>query len=220
MTPAQLQTLKADLAANVNTVSIGGTPTAINAVPHTADNAQAIADWYNLVAAPAYTVWNNSVPIKTIRGLVNLANYTPSDAVPASGSTVQITNDQMVFQNRALACQLKQANAISLIQGADSVDCSPLQFRQDCSDCMTAISSGTGGAPLNAGWGTSASPGPVRTAMQRTATNVEKLFAVQSTPAPNAGNVGADPRGGITNPDTLVFVGTISLTDVQNAWNS
>ena len=221
LTAAQLQTLKTNIAANTNTVSVDGdAPTAINAVPHDADAAQAIADWYNQIASPAYTVWNTSVQLKSIRAAVNLQNYTPTDAVPPSGSTVQITNDAMLFANRCMACQLKQGNAIFLISGEGSVDCSPLQYRQSYNDCMTAIPSGTGGANQNAGWGVPATPGAVRLAMQRQATNTEKLFAVASTAAPNAGNVGTDARGSITNPDTLVFQGSISGTDVQNAWNS
>jgi hypothetical protein len=220
MTTAQLQALKAAIAANTNTVLIGGVATAINAVPHGADNAQAIADWYNLAASPAYTVWNTAVPLKTIRSAVNLQNYTPTDAVPPTGSTAQITNDAMLFANRCMACQLKQGNAIFLISGESSVDCSPLQYRQSYNDCMTAIPSGTSGAPQNAGWGISSAPGAVRLAMQRTATNFEKLFTVASTAAPNAGNVGTDARGAITNPDTLVVQGTVSYTDIQNAWNS
>lgn len=215
MTPAQLATLKADIAANANQIN----GVAIKDMPNNSDASFAIADWYNQNVSPNYTVWNEAAPIKTIRAAVNLANFTPSGAVPASGSTQQITNDQLVYQNRALACQLKQANAIFLIQGEGNVDCSPLQFRQSFNDCMTAIPSGASGANQNAGWGTSAAPGAVRLAMHRLARRIEKLFAVVSTAAPNAGNVGADPRGGATNPDTLVLIGTISYQDVDAARN-
>jgi hypothetical protein len=218
LSPAQLATLKTDLAANANTVLINGSPVAIKDVPHGGQNAQTVADWYNLTASPAYLVWNTLVDLKSIRSLVNLQNYTPSDPVPASGSTAQVTNDQMVFQNRSMVCQLKQANAIFLITGEGQIDCSPLQLRQSFNDCMTAIPSGPSGANQNGGWGTSAAPGAVRLAMQRSATNAEKLFAAASTAAPNAGNVGTDARGGTTNPDTLVVTGQISGTDVINAW--
>lgn len=57
LTTAQLQTLKTNLASNTNTVLINGVATAINAVPHGADNAQTIADWYNLTASPGFWVW-------------------------------------------------------------------------------------------------------------------------------------------------------------------
>ena len=62
LTPAQLVTLKNDLAVNTNTVLINGVATAINAVPHGLQNAQTIADFYNLNAAPAFWVWQ---PIST-----------------------------------------------------------------------------------------------------------------------------------------------------------
>jgi hypothetical protein len=221
LTSGQYAALKAAIAANSgNTVVINGSPTAINAVPVSPDNCQAIADWYNLTAAGPYKVWNTTVNLKDIRALVNLQNYTPADAVPASGGTATITNDQLRYQNQALVCQLKQANAIFLISGEGIVDCSPLQYRQSFNDCMSAIPSGAGGAGQNAGWGTSTTPGVVRLAMQRSATNVEKLYSAASTAAPNAGNVGADARGAATNPDTLVFVGPVSGNDVLLAMSS
>jgi hypothetical protein len=55
--------------------------------------------------------------------------------------------------------------------------------------------------------------------MMRDVTNAEKLYVVASTAAPNAGNVGADPRGGQTNPDTLGYVGSITASDVSSALN-
>jgi hypothetical protein len=218
LSPAQLQTLKTHLAANTATVLINGVATAINAVPQGGQNAQTVADWYNLTASPAYLVWNPATPLKSIRAAVDLSKYTPTDNPPASTNNVQGTNDALLYQNRALVCQLKQANAIFLITGEGAIDCSPLQLRQSFNDCMTLIPSGASGATQNAGWGTSAAPGAVRLAMQRAATNAEKLFAVASTAAPNAGNVGADPRGGATNPDTLVVVGSISDADVRSCW--
>jgi hypothetical protein len=220
LTPAQLQTLKTHIAGNAATVPINGVPTAISAVPVSPDNCQAVADWYNGAAAPAYKVWDTQVALKAIRSLVNLANYTPSDAAPAATNNVQGTNDALLYQNRALACQLKQANAVFLVTGEGAIDCSPLQLRQNFNDCLTAIPSGVAGANQNAGWGTSAAPGPVRLAMQRNATSAEKLFAVASTAAPNAGNVGADARGAVTNPDTLAVVGALAGSDVLAAMTS
>lgn len=220
ISPAQLATLKAHIAANTATVSVnGGAPAAINTLANGPDQNFAIAAWYNLTASPAYTVWNTSVPIKTIRAAVNLQNFTPTDTAPASTNNVTGTNDALLYQNRALVCQLKQANAIFLIQGEGNVDASPLQLRQSFNDCMTTIPSGASGANQNAGWGTSAAPGVVRLAMHRSCTNGEKVFVVASTAAPNAGNVGADARGSATNPDTLVVVGSISQTDIENARN-
>lgn len=216
----QLATLKTNIAANTAQISVnGGAPAAINTLPNTSDANLAIAAWYNLAASPAYKVWETAIPLKTIRSLVNLQNYTPTDNPPASTNNVTGTNDALLFNNRALKCQLQQANCLFLVQGEGAVDCRPLQFRQSFNDCMTNIPSGASGAAQNAGWGTSAAPGVVRQAMYRDVTNAEKLYCVVSTAAPNAGNVGADPRGNTTNPDTLVHVGAINANDVTSARN-
>jgi hypothetical protein len=223
LSPSQSTALKADIGVNANTIPAGFTWTgafaglAVKDVPATGDGNIAVAGWYSLTASPAYAVWNTQTPLKAIRAATDLSKYTPADAVPASAGSTQNTNDQLVYQNRALACQLKQANAVFLIQGEGTVDATGLQFRQSFNDCMTLVPSGTAGANQNAGWGTPAAPGAVRLAMQRSATNAEKLFAVQSTAAPNAGNVGVDARGSATNPDALVYVGGITFTDVESA---
>lgn len=62
LTPAQLQTLKTSLAGNINTVLINGVTTAINVVPHGAQNAQTVADWYNLTSAPNFWAWKGISP--------------------------------------------------------------------------------------------------------------------------------------------------------------
>lgn len=213
LTSAQKTALKNDIAANTTTIN----GVQIKDLPNTNDANFDIAAWYSALASPAYVVWSDVVQLKAIRSAVNIGNYTPTDAVPASGSTQQITNDQLVYQNRALACQLKQANAIFLITGEGEINAAPLQLRQSFNDCMTTIPSGASGANQNAGWGTSAAPGAVRLAMQRPALRIEKLLAVASTAAPNAGNVGADARGSTTNPDTLAFSGAITESDVTQA---
>lgn len=57
LTASQLTTLKSNLSTNTNTVLINGVATAINVVPQGAQNAQTIANWYNLSASPAFWVW-------------------------------------------------------------------------------------------------------------------------------------------------------------------
>lgn len=59
---SQLPTLKADIAANTNTVLINGVPTAINAVPNNDNNNATIAIWYNGPPNPDFWVWRTSVP--------------------------------------------------------------------------------------------------------------------------------------------------------------
>ena len=56
LTSAQLQTLKADIAANSD----------LNSQPNTSDGNFEVARLYNLQAGPAFTVWKTSVPIGTV----------------------------------------------------------------------------------------------------------------------------------------------------------
>jgi hypothetical protein len=66
LTPAQLQTLKAHVAANTASVTWLGSPTAINAIPNTGDGNFAIAEWYNQQASPNWTNWRTAVPVEDI----------------------------------------------------------------------------------------------------------------------------------------------------------
>lgn len=220
LTAAQRTTLSGNIDANTAVIPAGQPYAGVQVkdLPRTADGAAQAAWWYNQDAAGPYKVWNTAVRVKDLRAALDLSKYTPADTPPASGGTTTITNDQLLYQNRALVCQLKQANAIFLVQGEGTVDATPQQYRQSFNDCMVAIPSGAAGANANAGWGTAASPGAVRLAMQRNATNGEKVFSVQAAGAGAAGNVTGDPRGGATNPDALVVVGSISDADIRAIW--
>lgn len=222
LTAAQLQTLKTNILANTAVIpaGLGGfAGSQVKDVPNTGDGNDVVAKWYNLAASPAYLVWNPATPIKSIRAAADLSKFTPIDAPPASTNTVTGTNDALLYQNRALQCQLKQANAVFILAGEGAVDATPQQFRQTMNDCLVNIPSGASGANNNAGWGTAAAPGAVRTAMQRAATNAEKVFGAQAAGSGAAGNDTATARGSATNPDALVWVGPISAADVGGALN-
>lgn len=219
LTNGQKTTLKNDIAVNTNTIAAGKpfAGTQVKDIPNSADGNIAIADWYSGTASPAYLVWRTDCDAGSIRAATSLAAYTPSDTPPASGGTVQITNDELLYQNRALICQLKQANAIFLLQSQVTLNCTPSNLRQSFSDCMRQIPSGGGGANNDAGWGAAATPGAVRLAMQRACRFIEKLLAVTAT---GAGNEGAQPRGSDRNPDALGYEGAITGQDVEDARNS
>jgi hypothetical protein len=74
LTPTQLTALAGDIAGNANTVTINGVATAISAVGHGADNAQQVANWYNLTRAPAWTVWKKAVTVKSLADRRNAFN--------------------------------------------------------------------------------------------------------------------------------------------------
>lgn len=219
--PLDYADLKAKIAANTNTIPAGQPWTGsfagaqVKDVPNSPDGNAAVAGWYNL--ATAYLVWKTDADKALVDGQIAKASFTPSDAAPASGSTAQVTNDQLLFQNRALVCQLKQFNAQWLTAGAGTINASLSSVRQNFNDCLTQIPSGAGGANQNAGWGTAGAPGAVRLALTRTANNIEKAYAVAAT---GPGNAGGDARGGGTNPDALVYEGTLTPSDVLSAKNS
>src|SRR5512142_1033206 len=95
LTAAQQTTLKTNLAANTNTVLINGVATAINVVPQGFQNAQTIADWYNLTVSPNYFVWHSQVNVNDVLNNLTWANFTPA---PAPDTTV-------TWSNCSLSCQ-------------------------------------------------------------------------------------------------------------------
>jgi hypothetical protein len=152
MTPAQLATLKADIAAD-------GT---LNAFPNNADGAWAIAQAYGLLASPTFTVWCNTVATDDIFNAISWANLTPNDS---PDSTQQ-------WLNRAMACQAKQFNIQTMLSGRTQLVTGKSNIRAGLQDALTNIPSGTGGAIVAAGW-VAVRDGPLK----RSATRFEKLFA-------------------------------------------
>lgn len=75
ITQPQALTLKADIAANTNTVTYGGAAVAINALPLNDDANFAIADWYNQNASPAWTVWKTAIPTKDVKLAIVWTEY-------------------------------------------------------------------------------------------------------------------------------------------------
>jgi hypothetical protein len=158
---------------------------------------QAAADLANAAAAPSYFVWNPSCDPGKIEGGIDKSLYTPTDTPPASGTTVQLTNDALLFQNRALACQLKQFNAQWLLTPRGVINASLTQVRKNFQDCLRQIPSGVAGAVSDAGWGAPGVPGVARLAMMNLASNFEKLYTVVATGIANDGVT----RGANTSPD-------------------
>lgn len=90
LTPAQLQTLKTDIAANTATVQFGGEAVQIRNLPLNDDANFAIAAWYNGVAAPDFWVWRTNVSREEIY------NSTSPDATTWNWTT---------YKNQAVAEQ-------------------------------------------------------------------------------------------------------------------
>lgn len=182
MTPAQLATLKADILANPN----------VNTIPRNPDGFVSIAAWYNQTAAPDFVVWRTDVPVEDIQNAIVYANMTPAQAIPAGP-----TNDILAWQSRALAAQGKQFNLQNLLLGRTTVNASRTNIRAAFQDCLTGLPTKADGTTQAAGWAA------VQTAMQRLATNGEKLYAT------------GDGAGGA--PDTMTFEGAVQGQDVEAA---
>ncbi len=160
------------------------------------DAAAALA---NTLASPAYFIWKSNADKALVDSQISKAAFTPADAVPASGSTVQITNDQLAYNNRVLVSQVHQANAQWLTQGVGTIDARNAGVRQNFKDCLLANPTGASGVNVDAGWGTAVTPGTVRLVLMRQVTNFEKLYVAIATGAGN--NDVAGDRGLSKNPD-------------------
>lgn len=226
LTPAQLQALKNDIAANSNTVIINGVATAISAVPHSPDNAQMVANFYNQNASPSFMVFRSNIPVQDIFNQILFSNYTPNDTI-SSANAAQ-------FTAWSFACQNKQLNVQSMLQNPNqqTFNAGLTNMRKGLKDGTSNLPSGGAGALVDGGWGTAAQlPSTPATGIQSTLTRaaswIEKLFAVQDANGPDV--ISTDPLGGITNPallvvDSLPVAGVatspLQASDILNAWGS
>lgn len=181
LTTAQQQTLKAAILAETNATFVA---------LRDANNEQGMADFYN--AQSTFVVWQTSVPIDTITDAIDWARMTPAQAIPATG-----TDDILRWQARALLCQGKQFNLQNLLIGKQSLAASRANIRAALQDCLTALPSTASGTNQSAGWTS------VQTAMQRTCSLGERLFATGT--------------GTTASPGTLVVEGVVSAQDISDA---
>lgn len=134
----------------------------------------AIAAWCNAAASPAYKVWNSSTPTSVIGDAVGWSSLTPVD----------MPDSTVVYTNRVLFSQAKQTNLQILIQGRDSLPTNKANIRAGLQDALTNLPTGAGGASIAAGWTA------VKTAIQRSATNAEKVLASGAGTAANPSDLG------------------------------
>lgn len=192
LTAAQLTTWKTDIAANTNPIVGGpldGIP--INQLSLTnGDHAFEIAKWYSLLASPAWIVWQTAVSIDVIQDAIIYANMTPAQAIPTSPQL-----DVMVWLAKANACQGKQFNLQNLLLGKSAVNASKANIRAAFQDCLTGLPSKADGTNQAAGWTT------VQTAMQRSASRIEKLLSTGV--------------GDTNSPATMGYEGSVTYQDLQ-----
>jgi hypothetical protein len=184
LTTQQQQTLKAAIAAETNPAFV---------TLRQANNEQGMADFYNAVST--FVVWQTAVPIDTITDAIDWAKMTPAQAIPATGSDAQLA-----WIARANMCQGKQFNLQNLLIGKQLIAASRPNIRAAFQDCLTALPSTASGTNQSAGWTA------VQSAMQRTCSVIERLFATGT--------------GTTAAPGTLVVEGTLSAQDTSDALRS
>lgn len=207
LSAAQLSTLKTNIAANTATVSIGGNSVQIKNVPAGNDNDVAVADWYNQPAGTDFFGNYKNVPLTDIKGAITHKNYTPTDTPPASGATVQISNDLLLYTARMLFGQSFQMEINNLLLAGTTFDATNSSLVAALKDATnTDMPLGASGANQKGGWGGASG---VQTKLCRKGTNAEKVFA---TVVP----VSAD---GSTNlkAATYTFEGALTGTDIENS---
>lgn len=209
LTASQLTTLKNDLAANTNTVLINGVATAINAVPHGAQNAQTIADWYNQTASPAYQVIRTDALILDIYNNIIWPNYTPNFTLTTSTSAQQANQCACA----SALCQGKQMNLQNLFIGRTTFDATKSNQTAGLKDATTNLPAGASFANVNAGWQ------QIIPVLNRAATYAEKLFvtAAAQTAVPVLYD-GTSAQGTTGNPALMGFEGQLTALDIENAW--
>lgn len=207
LTSAQLQTLKTDLAANTNTVLIGGVATAIKDVPHTVAAAYAVSLWYSQLVSPNYFVIRTDAAIEDVHNAINYGKFTPNPAV-TSGNAAQASAC-------ALYAQTKLMNLDKLIgrPNQSTFDASHNRNVNSLNDAVTNLPTGAAFAATDAGWGN------VLPLLSRVALNVEKLFvtAAAATAVPLLYD-GSSAQGLAGNPSLMGYEGTIDTTVIQAAW--
>jgi hypothetical protein len=156
LTTAQLQTLKADIAANNNTIPAGQpwsgsfAGTAVKLVPNTGDGNAAVAGWYNLTAATDFWVWRSSVSKDELVGSTSVDGTVFSWT--GAGYITRAQGERDAFT--------------AIFSSAGAVNPSLANVRQAFADIF---SGSTAPAPANRTH--------LLTVARRKASNAEKLFA-------------------------------------------
>ncbi len=191
LTLAQKQAIKADILAQPD----------LNVVPTSADGAYELARLYGLAPAVGLTVWKTNAGVTDILDAIDFSKYTPTD-VPAGTDLPAVS---ATWLNRALAIQTKQMNLQMMLQGRDTLNAAKSTIRAGLRDAVIALPSGASGASVTAGGSSGAT---VLAACTRAANRIEKLLT-------------AGPQTtGSTTADVMGFEGTLTPTNIQEAWAS
>lgn len=158
----------------------------------------AVMTWLN--ALTTFVVWRGLTPVSDIQNAITWANFTPPNPLAGAGQDAA---------NWCLACQGKQFNLQNILAGANGfngVSTGKANIRAGLQDALTAIPAGNAAGVMNgslvgAGWLN------VQTAIQRFATNAEKVLATGTGTTASPGDLGYD--GNIAYSDINPIVGRV-----------
>ncbi len=132
---------------------------------------------------------------------------TPVDVIPTTTALLVA-----VWQARNDMCMTLQMNLQLLMPGTNGViDATQNRTVQGFNDALSAVPSNTSGAAQDAGWGIS---NGVQSVLCRKVTNAEKLFADVTNGS------GANQTGTTTGPAACTTEGTLTGTEVKDAWDN
>lgn len=180
LTPAQKTTLLAAIQADPQIKSIYDT-----------GNDFLTAQALNVMAAPAFPLWNNRTNVQAIIDGMQLDKFTAVD--PPDGS--------VLTTNRLLSVQVKQMNLQLMLTGRASIDAGLDTVRGNVRDAVIQVPAGAGGTMVTVG---GASGVTTLTAMTRSALLIEKILA------------GAQKTTGTVTANVIGWDGPISTGDIAS----
>lgn len=183
LTTQQASTLKVAIQANGTCAPL-----------FSAGNDTGTAQCMNAVDG-TFFLWRTNASVQAIYDQVTWANMTPADTPDGTA----------LFTNRALACQGKQFNLQTLLQGRTTINATINTLRNGLQDSLTNLPCGVGGATVSAGW-----VGVRDTSLKRNATLAEKAVA----------NTGGGGVGTSANPAIPTFEGNLTTDDIVTIRNA
>jgi hypothetical protein len=219
LTPAQKTLLKVDMQANTNTTTSKGSDGqtfVINTRLGTRNptDQQAIADFYNQLATPAYFCVRTDASTTAIRNSIQWPKYTPNPAI-TTGNAAQATAAAMYCQGKQFNLQLL---GIQPSQAGFSFDASQATNTNGLKDATTNIPSAAAFANQDANW-TGASTS-VANQLVRQATIAEKVLSSANAVAALSDGVSAQGAWTLAtasgNPAMFGAQGTLLQNDVDD----
>lgn len=180
MTPAQLQTLRDDIANSPDLVG---------------KQDYEISALYNADAAPTYLVWRTDASTDAVMDAIDWTKYTPNMRPQLADTPARAAFILNLLGN----INIKQMNLQNMLFGRATVDATKAGIRKGLQDAVTAVPAGAAGAEIDPGGALGAT---VLLTMTRPARRIEKLL-VTSTPTTGGVQAGVMGFQGTVSPQDI-----------------